>query len=140
MLASIEVAHHKGNDVLVQSINKVCSMYQDKEEIIVPQTVLMEVSFRGIHIIDKRRKDFFKCPAFDFFYSLQNISFCGAHPKQLRYFGFITKHPLLPRFACHVFLSNESTQPIVESIGRAFKRSYDEYMAFAHPTEDIYIE
>ena len=32
-------------------------MYQDKEEIIVPQTVLMEVSFRGIHIIDKRRKD-----------------------------------------------------------------------------------
>jgi len=140
MLASIEVAHHKGNDVLVQSINKVCQMYQNKEEIIVPQTVLMEVSFRGIHIIDKRRKDFFKCPAFDFFYSLQNISFCGAHPKQLRYFGFITKHPLLPRFACHVFLSNESTQPIVESIGRAFKRSYDEYMAFAHQTVDEYLE
>ncbi|VDO18412.1 unnamed protein product [Brugia timori] len=23
---------------------------------------------------------------------------------------------------------------------RAFKRSYDEYMAFAHPTEDIYLE
>ncbi|KAE9551626.1 hypothetical protein FO519_005154 [Halicephalobus sp. NKZ332] len=140
MLASIEVAHHKGNDVLVQSINKVCQMYQNKEEIIVPQTVLMEISFRGIHIIDKRRKDFFKCPAFDFFYSLQNISFCGAHPKQLRYFGFITKHPLLPRFACHVFLSNESTQPIVESIGRAFKRSYDEYMAFAHQTVDEYLE
>ncbi|VDM42411.1 unnamed protein product [Toxocara canis] len=140
MLASIEVAHHKGNDVLVQAMNKVLSLYQNKEEIIVPQTVLMEVSFRGIHIIDKRKKNFFQCPTFDFFYSLQNISFCGAHPKQLRYFGFITKHPLLPRFACHVFLSNESTQPIVEAIGRAFKRSYDEYMAFAHPTEDIYLE
>ncbi|KAL3995529.1 Phosphotyrosine interaction domain (PTB/PID) family protein [Acanthocheilonema viteae] len=140
MLASIEVAHHKGNDVLVQAMNKVLSVYKNKEEIIVPQTVLMEVSFRGIHIIDKRRKNFFQCPTFDFFYSLQNISFCGAHPKQLRYFGFITKHPLLPRFACHVFLSNASTQPIVESIGRAFKRSYDEYMAFAHPTEDIYLE
>ncbi|VDK89347.1 unnamed protein product [Litomosoides sigmodontis] len=140
MLASIEVAHHKGNDVLVQAMNKVLSVYQNREEIIVPQTVLMEVSFRGIHIIDKRRKNFFQCPTFDFFYSLQNISFCGAHPKQLRYFGFITKHPLLPRFACHVFLSNVSTQPIVESIGRAFKRSYDEYMAFAHPTEDIYLE
>uniref|UniRef100_A0A183CV83 JNK-interacting protein 1 n=1 Tax=Gongylonema pulchrum TaxID=637853 RepID=A0A183CV83_9BILA len=140
MLASIEVAHHKGNDVLVQAMNKVLSVYQNKEEIIVPQTVLMEVSFRGIHIIDKRKKNFFQCPTFDFFYSLQNISFCGAHPKQLRYFGFITKHPLLPRFACHVFLSNASTQPIVESIGRAFKRSYDEYMAFAHPTEDIYLE
>ncbi|VIO95060.1 Uncharacterized protein BM_BM828 [Brugia malayi] len=140
MLASIEVAHHKGNDILIQAMNKVLGVYQNKEEIIVPQTVLMEVSFRGIHIIDKRRKNFFQCPTFDFFYSLQNISFCGAHPKQLRYFGFITKHPLLPRFACHVFLSNVSTQPIVESIGRAFKRSYDEYMAFAHPTEDIYLE
>ncbi|CAD5213668.1 unnamed protein product [Bursaphelenchus xylophilus] len=140
MLASIEVAHHKGNDVLVQAINKVCEMYQRKEEILVPQTVLMEVSFRGIHIIDKRKKDIFRCPTFDYFYSLQNISFCGAHPTQLRYFGFLTKHPLLPRFACHVFLSQSSTQPIVESIGRAFKRSYDEYMAFAHPTEDIYIE
>lgn len=132
-------------------------MYQNKEEIIVPQTVLMEVSFRGIHIIDKRRKDvspylsliiqsikptfqFFKCPSFDFFYSLQNISFCGAHPSKLGYFGFITKHPILPRFACHVFSSNDSTQPIVESIGRAFKRSYDEYMAFAHQTVDEYLE
>ncbi|EYC15424.1 hypothetical protein Y032_0037g3512 [Ancylostoma ceylanicum] len=140
MLASIEVGHHKGNDVLVQAMNKVLSMYKSHEEIIVPQTVLMEISFRGIHVIDKRRKNFFQCPTFDFFYSLQNISFCGAHPKQLKYFGFITKHPLLPRFACHVFLSSQSTQPIVESIGRAFKRSYDEYMAFAHPTEDIYLE
>ncbi|PIO61135.1 phosphotyrosine interaction domain protein, partial [Teladorsagia circumcincta] len=95
----------------------VLSMYKNHEEIIVPQTVLMEVSFRGIHVIDKRKKNFFQCPTFDFFYSLQNISFCGAHPKQLKYFGFITKHPLLPRFACHVFLSSSSTQPIVESIG-----------------------
>uniref|UniRef100_A0A183C2J7 PID domain-containing protein n=1 Tax=Globodera pallida TaxID=36090 RepID=A0A183C2J7_GLOPA len=134
------VAHHKGNDVLMQAINKVCAVYQQKEEILVPQTVLMEVSFRGVHVIDKRKRDIFRCPTFDFFFSLQNISFCGAHPKELRYFGFITKHPLLPRFACHVFLSSESTEPIVEAIGRAFKRSYDEYMAFAHPTEDIFIE
>lgn len=84
MLASIEVAHHKGNDVLIQAINKVCSMYQQKEEILIPYTILMEISFRGIHLIDKRRKDFFRCPTFDFFYSLQNISFCGAHPQQLR--------------------------------------------------------
>jgi hypothetical protein len=32
-------------------------MYQRKEEILVPQTVLMEVSFRGIHVIDKRKRD-----------------------------------------------------------------------------------
>ncbi|KAI6193503.1 JNK-interacting protein 1 [Aphelenchoides besseyi] len=57
LLASIEVAHHKGNDVLVQAINKVCEMYQSKEEILVPQTVLMEINFRGVHVIDKRKKD-----------------------------------------------------------------------------------
>ncbi|KIH58360.1 SH3 domain protein, partial [Ancylostoma duodenale] len=57
MLASIEVGHHKGNDVLVQAMNKVLSMYKNHEEIIVPQTVLMEISFRGIHVIDKRRKN-----------------------------------------------------------------------------------
>ncbi len=57
MLASIEVAHHKGNDVLMQAIGKVCAMYQQKDEIMVPQTVLMEISFRGIHVIDKRKKD-----------------------------------------------------------------------------------
>ncbi|CAJ0584127.1 unnamed protein product, partial [Mesorhabditis spiculigera] len=140
LLGSIEVGHHKGNDVLIQAINKVLGMYSNRDEVLVPQTVLLEVSFRGVHVIDKKKKNFFQCPTFDFFYSLQNISFCGSHPKQLKYFGFITKHPLLPRFACHVFVSNESTQQIVESIGRAFKRSYDEYMAFAHPTEDIYLE
>ncbi|CAD6195328.1 unnamed protein product [Caenorhabditis auriculariae] len=129
LLASIEVAHHKGNDVLVQAMNKVLSMYKNADEIIVPQTVLLEISFRGIHVIDKRRKNLFQCPTFDFFYSLQNISFCGAHPKQLKYFGFITKAPA----STEICLS-------LESIGRAFKRSYDEYMAFAHPTEDIYLE
>ncbi|GMR39024.1 hypothetical protein PMAYCL1PPCAC_09219, partial [Pristionchus mayeri] len=46
LLASIEVGHHKGNDVLVQAMNKVLAMYKRKEEIIVPQTVLMEISFR----------------------------------------------------------------------------------------------
>nr|pir protein C13A10.3 [imported] - Caenorhabditis elegans [Caenorhabditis elegans] len=60
MLASIEVAHHKGNDVLTQAMNKVLSMYKNSEEIIVPQTVLMEISFRGIHVIDKRRKNIFR--------------------------------------------------------------------------------
>ncbi|VDO93374.1 unnamed protein product [Soboliphyme baturini] len=83
--------------------------------------------------------EWFRCARFDYFYSLQNISFCGAHPKQLRYFGFITKHPLLPLFACHVFMSKSSTQPVVDAVG-AFDRSYNEYMAFSHPTEDIYIE
>jgi len=139
-MGSVEVAHHKGNDVLVQAISKVLQFYQNKEDIVVPQTVLLDISFRGIHMIDKSKKNWFRCPNFDYFYSLQNISFCGAHPKQLKYFGYITKHPLLPRFACHVFMSKSSTEPVVEAIGRAFQKSYNEYMAFSHPTEDIYIE
>uniref|UniRef100_A0A1I7X0T0 PID domain-containing protein n=1 Tax=Heterorhabditis bacteriophora TaxID=37862 RepID=A0A1I7X0T0_HETBA len=116
MLASIEVGHHKGNDVLVQAMNKV----KEREGEQSANDQIKEYYHAlhlGIHVIDKRKKNFFQCPTFDFFYSLQNISFCGAHPKQLKYFGFITKHPLLPRFACHVFMSSQSTQPIVESIG-----------------------
>uniref|UniRef100_A0A915HIM8 JNK-interacting protein 1 n=1 Tax=Romanomermis culicivorax TaxID=13658 RepID=A0A915HIM8_ROMCU len=139
-LASVEVAHHKGNDVLTQAIHKVIQAFQKREDIVKPAPVLLDISFRGVHVIDKSKKNWFRCPNFDYFYSLQNISFCGAHPKQLKYFGFITKHPLLPRFACHVFMSNASTEPVVESIGRAFQKSYNEYMAFAHPTEDIYME
>lgn len=33
------------------------------------------------------------------------------------YFGFITKHPLLSRFACHVFVSQESMRPVAQSVG-----------------------
>lgn len=38
-------------------------------------------------------------------------------PSALRYFGFITKHPADHRFACHVFVSEESTKPLAESVG-----------------------
>lgn len=34
-----------------------------------------------------------------------------------RYFGFITKHPADHRFACHVFVSENSTKPLAESVG-----------------------
>lgn len=34
-----------------------------------------------------------------------------------RYFGFITKHPADHRFACHVFVSEESTKVLAESVG-----------------------
>ncbi|VDO69479.1 unnamed protein product [Haemonchus placei] len=38
------------------------------------------------------------------------------------------------------FISFGSVETQLENFRRAFKRSYDEYMAFAHPTEDIYLE
>lgn len=56
-------------------------------------------------------------PTLDYFYSLKNVSFCGFHPHDSRFMGFITKHPRYSRFACHVFQSSESTRPITESIG-----------------------
>lgn len=38
-----------------------------------------------------------------------------AHPHS--YFGFITKHPVLSRFACHVFVSQESMRHVAECVG-----------------------
>lgn len=56
-------------------------------------------------------------PCIDYFYSLKNVSFCAFHPRDHRYLGFITKHPTLQRFACHVFRGNESTRPVAEAVG-----------------------
>ncbi|VDP14114.1 unnamed protein product [Soboliphyme baturini] len=56
-LGSLEVTHHKGNDVLVQAINKVLDMYQNKEDTLVPMKVLLDISYRGIHLIDKSSKN-----------------------------------------------------------------------------------
>lgn len=59
-------------------------------------------------------------PCHDYFYSLKNVSFCAFHPRDHRYLGFITKHPTLQRFACHVFIGQESTRPVAEAVGYAF--------------------
>ncbi|XP_015276149.1 PREDICTED: C-Jun-amino-terminal kinase-interacting protein 2 [Gekko japonicus] len=74
------------------------------------------------------------------FFQMKNISFCGCHPRNSCYFGFITKHPVLSRFACHVFVSQESMRPVAECVGRAFQEYYQEHLEFACPTEDIYLE
>ena len=56
-------------------------------------------------------------PNQDYFYSLKNVTFCGFHPSNSSYFGFVTKHPRLPKYACHVFLGNGSTQHVAEACG-----------------------
>lgn len=58
-----------------------------------------------------------KGPCIDYFYSLKNVSFCAFHPRDHRYIGFITKHPTIQRFACHVFQGHESTRPVAEAVG-----------------------
>ncbi|TNM90776.1 hypothetical protein fugu_003065 [Takifugu bimaculatus] len=60
------------------------------------------------------------------FFQLKNVSFCGYHPKNNKYFGFITKHPADHRFACHVFVSEDSTKAVAESVGKAFQLYYKE--------------
>ena len=56
-------------------------------------------------------------PCHDYFYSLKNVTFCGFHPFDSKYFGFVTKHPRLPKYACHVFVGERSTQPVAEACG-----------------------
>lgn len=49
-------------------------MCRNREETIVPQTVLMEISFRGIHIIDKKKKnvEFSQIQKWDNYFSSSN--------------------------------------------------------------------
>uniref|UniRef100_A0A672PH32 Mitogen-activated protein kinase 8 interacting protein 1 n=1 Tax=Sinocyclocheilus grahami TaxID=75366 RepID=A0A672PH32_SINGR len=74
------------------------------------------------------------------FFHLKNVSFCGYHPRNKKYFGFITKHPAEERFACHVFVSENSTKPLAESVRKAFQLYYKEFVEVSCPTEDIYLE
>lgn len=102
---------------------------------------ILEVSDQGLRMSDKRPRPANKDqPCLDYFYALKNVSFCAFHPRDHRYVGFITKHPQLQRFACHVFMGQESTRPVAEAIGRAFQRFYTKYIETAFPIEDIYIE
>ncbi|KAJ6640515.1 JNK-interacting protein 1 [Pseudolycoriella hygida] len=87
----------------------------------------------------KKNKDK-KKPCIDYFYSLKNVSFCAFHPRDHRYIGFITKHPTIQRFACHVFKGHDSTRPVAEAVGRAFQHFYQKFIETAYPIEDIYIE
>ena len=45
-------------------------------------------------------------PSNEYFYNLKNVTFCGFHPRDHRYFGFITKVRVpacrLSRVTCHV--------------------------------------
>ncbi|RZF49196.1 hypothetical protein LSTR_LSTR012461 [Laodelphax striatellus] len=133
-LGSVETLRHKGNSVLCQAVKKIVGS-QHK-----PQSCILEVSDQGLRMVDKSKPKGRSNPCHDYFYSLKNVSFCGFHPGDHRYLCFITKHPQMQRFACHVFLGCESTRPVAESIGRAFQRFYTKFIETAYPIEDIYIE
>ncbi|XP_033739818.1 C-Jun-amino-terminal kinase-interacting protein 1-like [Pecten maximus] len=140
-LGSVEVNEHKGDAVLCQAINKIALSRRSAKCSTPPPLCTVEVSQYGIRMFDKSKSGHeSESDAYTHFFALKNISFCGFHPRNERYFGFITKHPKAYRFACHVFLGEKSTRSVSEALGNAFKRFYQEYMAFTHPTEDIYME
>ncbi|KAL1130999.1 hypothetical protein AAG570_012238 [Ranatra chinensis] len=132
-LGSVETLCHKGTSVLCQAVKKIVDSKHK------PHQCILEISDQGLRMVDKSKRKS-NSPCLDYFYSLKNVSFCAFHPRDHRYLGFITKHPTLQRFACHVFLGCESTRPVAEAVGRAFERFYTKFIETAYPIEDIYIE
>ncbi|KAL3275410.1 hypothetical protein HHI36_020173 [Cryptolaemus montrouzieri] len=135
-LGSVETLAHKGTSVVCQAVRRVIGNSGKEPE---SQSCILEVSDQGLRMVD-RKTQILNDTCMDYFYSLKNVSFCAFHPRDHRYLGFITKHPTLQRFACHVFRGTESTRPVAEAVGRAFQRFYQKFMETAYPVEDIYIE
>ncbi|KRT81731.1 SH3 domain-containing protein [Oryctes borbonicus] len=112
-LGSVETLAHKGTSVVCQAVRRVVGSGLNDPE---PQPCILEVSDQGLRMVDRRKRNQNE-PCIDYFYSLKNVSFCAFHPRDHRYLGFITKHPTLQRFACHVFRGTDSTRPVAEGVG-----------------------
>ncbi|RVE46691.1 hypothetical protein evm_008654 [Chilo suppressalis] len=137
-MGSVETLAHKGTGVVCQAVKKIVGECSGEPTL---QPCILEVSDQGLRMVDRSKADRNRsAPCIDYFYSLKNVSFCAFHPRDHRYLGFITKHPTLQRFACHVFRGQESTRPVAEAVGRAFQRFYQKFIETAYPIEDIYIE
>ncbi|CAD5119565.1 DgyrCDS8164 [Dimorphilus gyrociliatus] len=155
---SVEVKQHRGTNILRESILQVVAIRKEMNS--KPSNCKLIVNENGIRMLnldkragstppespsDVRRRlerllSKVRGDSEEHLYSLKNLSFCGCLPENDRYFAFITKHPLEHKFACHVFHGEDSTNCVADSIGDAFKKYYQQYMTYAHPTEDIYIE
>ncbi|XP_046997244.1 JNK-interacting protein 1 [Schistocerca americana] len=114
-LGSVETKCHKGNSVLCQAVKKIVGSGNTPKH--KPHSCILEVSDQGLRMVDRSKPAPMDSPCHDYFYSLKNVSFCAFHPRDHRYMGFITKHPQLQRFACHVFMGQESTRPVAEAVG-----------------------
>ncbi|KAM7057116.1 LOW QUALITY PROTEIN: C-Jun-amino-terminal kinase-interacting protein 2 [Acridotheres tristis] len=141
-LGSVEVPYHQGNGILCAAMQKIATTRKLTVHLRPPASCDLEVTLQGIKLIltvteYSPEHEFERC---SHFFQMKNISFCGCHPRNSCYFGFITKHPVLSRFACHVFVSQESMRHVAECVGRAFQEYYQEHLEYACPTEDIYLE
>ncbi|XP_030312535.1 C-Jun-amino-terminal kinase-interacting protein 2 [Calypte anna] len=141
-LGSVEVPYHQGNGILCAAMQKIATTRKLTVHLRPPASCDLEITLQGIKLIltvteYSHDEEFERC---SHFFQMKNISFCGCHPRNSCYFGFITKHPVLSRFACHVFVSQESMRHVAECVGRAFQEYYQEHLEYACPTEDIYLE
>ncbi|KAL2089064.1 hypothetical protein ACEWY4_015963 [Coilia grayii] len=140
-LGSVQVPYHKGNDVLCAAMQKIATNRRMTVQYNPPSSCVLEINVKGIKLVVQEDYEAYdsenQC---SHFFQLKNVSFCGYHPKNNKYFGFITKHPADQRFACHVFVSEHSTKPLAESVGKAFQLYYKEFVEVSCPTEDIYLE
>ncbi|CAB1323097.1 unnamed protein product [Coregonus sp. 'balchen'] len=142
-LGSVEVPYHQGNGILCAAMQKIAIARKRTVHLRPPSLCELEISLQGVKLVMSLEDEYDTMDEFDrcsHFFQMKNISFCGCHPKNNCYFGFITKHPMLNRFACHVFVSQESMRLVAESVGRAFQEYYQEHLEYACPTEDIYLE
>ncbi|KAL7885369.1 hypothetical protein AOLI_G00056640 [Acnodon oligacanthus] len=140
-LGSVQVPYHKGNDVLCAAMQKIATNRRTTMQFSPPSACIVEISIRGVKIIvqdDCQTSD--GGDKYCHFFQLKNISFCGCHPKNSKYFGLITKHPAHQKFACHVFFSEEHAPHLAASVGKAFQQFYKEHMEYSCPTEDIFLE
>lgn len=111
-LGSVETSLYKGNIVLCQAIRKIS---QQGDSLCQPRCTVLEISDKGIKMVDKSKQQL--SPGPDYFFHLKNVTFCGFHPREPRFFGFVTKHPQKIKYACHVFLGQRSTQHVAEACG-----------------------
>ncbi|KZS20985.1 JNK-interacting protein 1 isoform X1 [Daphnia magna] len=135
-LGSVETLVNKGEQVLCSAVDRM-----RKTPIALPQSCILEISDQGLHVMDKcKQNDPDRFPCHDYFFALKNVTFCGFHPTEQHYLGFITKHPNEERFACHVFQGNGSTRHVAEAIGRAFQRFCRKFVELAYPIHEFYME
>ncbi|XP_051564223.1 C-Jun-amino-terminal kinase-interacting protein 1-like isoform X1 [Myxocyprinus asiaticus] len=137
-LGSVQVLYHKGNDVLCAAMQKIAMNRRLTVHYNPPSSCVLEINVKGLKLTVQ--DDYVRSSQYSHFFHLKNVSFCGYHPKNRKYFGFITKHPADERFACHVFVSENSTKPLAESVRKAFHLYYKEFVEVTCPTEDIYLE
>ncbi|KAF5905498.1 C-Jun-amino-terminal kinase-interacting protein 2 isoform X2, partial [Clarias magur] len=97
-LGSVEVPYHQGNGILCAAMQKIAMARKRTVHLRPPSLCELEISLQGVKLIMSLEDEYDLSEEFDrcsHFFQMKNISFCGCHPKNNCYFGFITKHPVL---------------------------------------------